>query len=271
MVSFFTSAKQLGLVVVIVIGLTSAACQRTADSRTTGELSTTTPSSDCRTVPHLIGETEICGQPKNMVALGSPALELLLALDMQPVAYGDHFAPHQGSYDAPAQQIPYLGSQVTGTPINVGSAFSPSIEAIVKAQPDLILATEYSEAEYPALSALAPTLILPWFDSDENLRTLAQLVGRPEQAEQLIAKRQQQIKTAREDFSAVVQAYPEVLALGTSNFPNLSLMTESNGFCASLVAELGFQLVYPADTDGTDPAVIPSVSIEILPQLNQAD
>ena len=266
----FARANILGIV--IITGLAISACRPIADDLVAGaEASSPISSSDCRTLQHQMGETKICGQPESIVVLGSPMLELLLALDIQPTGYSDPFMAYQGSYDNPDQHIPYLGSRVTSQPINIGSSFNPSIEAILKAQPDLILATHYSEAEYQIFSKLAPTLILEWFEADANLRTIAQAVGRPEEAEKQIAKKQQQIDTTRKAFAPIVEAYPNVLALGISKSSEISLMTAANGFCASLIEDLGFQLVYPPEIDGADPTVIPSISIEVLPQLNQAD
>jgi iron complex transport system substrate-binding protein len=249
-----------------------AACARSVD-RAPGHSASDSPSADtnCRLIEHQRGETEICGQPERIVVLGSPMLELLLALDIQPAGYGDHFAAYQGVYDNPSQRIPYLGSRVTSQPVNVGSAFNPSLESIVKAQPDLIVVTEYNEAQYQAFSKLAPTLLLNWFDAATNLRTLARVVGRSEKAEELIAKQQQQITNAQKDFAPVVKAHPRVLTLGTSDLSEIFLMTETNGFCASLIQDLGFQLVYPPGVNGDDSSAVPPISLETLPQLNGAD
>lgn len=267
-----SAIKLLALTVFTAVAI--AACNgetnlRTAQGNRPPQLSATP--TDCRLIEHQIGETEICGQPKRIVALGPDMLELLLALDVQPAGYADHFAYHQGDYDNPSQQIPYLGNQVDTQPVNVGLADEPSIEAILKVQPDLILGSQLLNQEYKTLSNISPTLLLKLFDVETNLRVIAQAVGRTEKAEELIAKRQQQIANAHKDFAPIVDAYPNMLTLGAFNFQALSLVTDANSFCASLIEDLGFQLVYPPGIDGNDPSVVPPISLEILPQLNEAD
>ena len=264
---FFARARFFLLVA--IVGFAIAACSRSANNPAVP--SGASGGADCRTLPHLMGATEICGRPQKIVVIGSPLLELLLTLDVQPAGYSDPFATHLGDYDDPPRQIPYLGKRVKGRPVNIGSSFNPSIEAMLKARPDLILATEYNRADYQTLSELAPTLILQWFDADENLQTIAEAIGYPEKAEKFIAERQQRIDTARERFAIAVEEYPKILALAVRKFPEFSLITDANGFCASLLEDLGFQLVYPPGIDGKDPTVVPTISLELLPQLDEAD
>ena len=66
-------------------------------------------------------------------------LELLLALDIQPVGYADYFALPAAKFDRPSQQIPFLGKRITSNPVNVGTADNPDLETIAQLQPDLIL------------------------------------------------------------------------------------------------------------------------------------
>lgn len=229
----------------------------------------TTRSTDCRIIEHQMGKTEVCGQPQNIVALGPNMLELLLALGMQPAGYAEQAAFHQGDYNNPSQQIPYLGDRVTTEPLNVGLAYNPSMERLVKAKPDLILGVEANKAQYKALSNLAPTLLFNWLETDTNLQAIAQAVGRSDQAEQLLAKEKKQIATARQTFAQIVTSHPKVAILSSVDAQQFNLVTNKNGFCGSLVSELGFQLVYPAGVDVNSPAL--PISLEALPQLNAAD
>lgn len=119
------------------------------------------------------------------------------------------------------------------------------------------------------MSNLAPTLLFKLFDVNTNLRAIAQAVGRPEKAEELIAQRQQQIADAREDFTPVVNTYPDVLILVASNIHDLTLITKNNSSCGFLIEDLGFQLVYPPDMNQM--VFRPQISLEILPQLDKAD
>ncbi|MEN9519635.1 MAG: hypothetical protein RLZZ381_2223, partial [Cyanobacteriota bacterium] len=67
---------------------TIAACQ-TQTSNLKTSISNRT---DCRTIEHEVGETEVCGQPERIVVLGPYVLEPLLTLGVQPIGFADHVA-----------------------------------------------------------------------------------------------------------------------------------------------------------------------------------
>jgi iron complex transport system substrate-binding protein len=250
-------------------------CSRTANnfaSNSDSSLSQS-PSADCRIIEHALGKTQVCGQPQRIVALGPNVLESLLALDVQPAGFADPRIFHKGNYDNPNQQIPYLGSRVTSQPANVGLAFKPSLEAILKVQPDLILGTEYNASQYEALSKIAPTLLLKLFDAKMIMRTIAKAVRRSEKAEQLLTETEQKIAAARETFAPVVAAHPNVLLLSLAQLQNIYLGAIAHGHCSSLIEDLGFQLVLPPKfkLEKSQQHTPVSISLETLPQLNDAD
>ena len=229
-------------------------------------------SAACHTIEHTAGATEICGQPENVVVLGSNLLELMLALEVQPAGFADRFPFHAGDYDNPAQQIPYLGPQITSQPANVGLVFSPSLEAIAKAEPDLILGSAANAAQYETLSTIAPTLLLEWFDTEANLQAIATAVRQPERAATLLAETQERVAAAQTDFASVITAHPQVLMLAADpQFAQLTLITSQNSFCGSLVADLGFELVYLPELTEAELTQPTAISLETLPQLNEAD
>lgn len=228
-----------------------------------------TTSSDCRRITHERGETEICGKPQRVVALGPDMLELLLALNVQPVGFADYVRFHKGDYNDPKAQIPYLGNRITTPVANVGWSASPSIEAIVKLKPDLILSRDLSPELYATLSKIAPTLFLKQFDPETNLRAIATAINTP-QAEPVLAKMQQNLKTARQEFAPTVAAHPQVLMLiATGN--EMRLMSATDNLCGSLVEDLGFQLVYPANFNPNQQNSSLPLTLEKLPELDQAD
>lgn len=231
----------------------------------------TTSTTDCRTIKHELGETEVCGQPQRIVVLGPYVLEPLLALDVQPVAFADHIMLHQGDYNDPNQQIPYLGSRITQPLANIGTAYSPSTEAMLKVQPDLILGTDSNADQYETLSEIAPTLLLKWADTEMTLRAIAQAVDRTEQAEQLLMETEQQIVAARETFAPVIATHPKILLLSSSQLQEINLGNSGHGLCSSLIEELGFQLVAPPGFDSSNSESLVPISLETLPQLNAAD
>ena len=257
----------LNLMLAVVI----AACQSPTNSPKAPSETSSTSNDSCQTIAHASGEAEICGQPRRIVALGPYVLEPLVALAIQPIGFADHTAFGQDIYDNPSQQIPYIGDRITNQLENVGTAFTPSIEAIAKAQPDLIVVTEYNAQQYEALSQIAPTILLAYSNAEESLELIARAVDRPKAAKQLIADTKQQVTTARETFSDFVSAYPKALLL-FSRSQELSLSQNSQELCNAVVRELGFQLVSFPESDNTDSkdTVVP-ISSEQLSNLNDAD
>ncbi|MEM9245424.1 MAG: iron-siderophore ABC transporter substrate-binding protein [Cyanobacteria bacterium P01_F01_bin.153] len=227
---------------------------------------------NCRTIEHQQGTTEICGQLRNIVVLGPYLLEPVIALGEQPAGFGDHSLFHKGDYDNPSGQIPYLGSQITTQPVNVGLAYQPSIEAILKIKPDLILARNFNRNRYESLAAIAPTLSLDVVNGKTHLRTVAKALNRTKQAEQLIADTENRIESAKEKFAAIAVKHPKVLMMIANSTQSFSLIHHTQNLCGALVKDLGFNFVYPKSFKGIESnsrAVV--LSQESLPQLNDAN
>ena len=81
------------LVLSVFLGMAIASCQSQANKLETS----TSNRTDCRTIEHEAGETAVCGEPERIVVLGPYVLEPLLALGVQPIAYGDHVAFIRGN------------------------------------------------------------------------------------------------------------------------------------------------------------------------------
>ena len=254
------------------------ACQNSVYQPSNNQVSdTASDRANCRTIHHEMGETEVCGQPQRIVVFGPAHLESLLVLDVYPVGYVAHINFLLGDYTNPAQQIPYLGDRVASLtehhvnqPIaNMGSIFQPSIEAILQMKPDLIIGTEFDKTVYDTLSQIAPTLLLDYYNPEDNLRAIAQAVDRPEKVEQLLKQTQQQIAAAREAFAPLVATHPRALLLSGSQLQTMSL--GGTDVCGSLVEELGFQLVLPPGMENNNPDTEVPISLEILSELNDVD
>ncbi|MEM9449667.1 MAG: iron-siderophore ABC transporter substrate-binding protein [Cyanobacteria bacterium P01_E01_bin.6] len=228
---------------------------------------------NCRTIQHEAGETDICGQPQRIAVLGPFILEPLLALDIQPVAFADHNTWHQGDYDDPRQQIPYLGQYITNGLTNLGSAWQPSVEALVKLKPDLILGAAFNNAEqYETLSAIAPTMLLTWDNAELNLRAIAQAVGSPEKAEQVLLEMDEQVANGRNRFTSFVADHPNVLLISTdSRLQDIYMGNSAHGLCSSLLIDLGFNLVSVPGLKDNQPGAAVPISLEALTQANTDD
>ena len=218
-----------------------------------------------------MGETEICGNSQKVVAVGPAALEALLILDIQPVGFADHFPVHQGSYDNPSQQIPYVGDRITLPIANIGISSNPSLEAIFQLQPDFILGDRLTLDQYNAFSEIAPTLPLELSESEANLMAVAQAVDLTERAEEILIEAEQKVAAARRNFAPFVASNPKVLLLSAFDLQNMFLANSAHGTCRSVVEEVGFQLVAPPEFDNINSDVQLPISIEALPQLNEAD
>jgi iron complex transport system substrate-binding protein len=266
------SLQTIGLAIAIIIAI--IACHPNLDSVTTrATLPKTSENADCRAIKHLMGTTQICNQPQRIAVLGPNALEPLLALGIQPTGYAEHDVYHQGDYTNPQQQMPYLGQFVQRPLINLGSAYTPSIEGISKIQPDLILGTEGNDPnQYQLLSKIAPTVILSWADSEVNLRTVAQIFDRSQQAEQLLIQSNQRVATARNQFASLIAANPKMLLMSLTATPQIYLLGNyGHGLCSSLIEKLGFQLAEPPGLKVSQPGMLVSITSENLPDLNQAE
>ena len=227
---------------------------------------------NCQFLQHEHGETEVCGQPQKIVALGPNMLEILLALDVQAVGYADYFSLPFSKFDRPSQQIPFLGERVTNQPVNLGSADDPSLETIAQLQPDLILGGLSSNRdEYALLSQIAPTLLFTYAVDDEwqkQIRLIAKALGKSERAERVIAKHSERIAQAQKALQPIVSKYPKVLLLGSEQLDKGIQIDPYNhdSSCSALMEDLGFQLVFPPNSEGKE-AQGGNVSLELLPQL----
>ncbi|UAJ72233.1 iron-siderophore ABC transporter substrate-binding protein [Synechocystis sp. PCC 7339] len=224
---------------------------------------------DCRIIEHKMGKTEICGQPERIVVLGPYLLESLLALNVQPIAYADHIGFHQRDYDRPTEQIPYLGKYINQSIANVGVAYMPSMEAIFKTKPDLILSLDDNQEHYQTLSRFAPILMFSWNEPNENLKKIAQAVNRKESAEKILEETAKKIAKAKDELAKTITDYPDILLLYAQDLQEL-FINNNRGLCSSLVKELGFNLITISPSEASSNQRIP-LSLEVLPQLNAAD
>ncbi|KAI9135050.1 ABC transporter substrate-binding protein [Acaryochloris sp. CCMEE 5410] len=254
-------ALSLGL----LVGALTLACGTTGNRP-----DASTPTSGCERIKHDGGETEICRQPQTIVAIGPNVLELLLALDIQPVGYADYYALPFTDFDQPQSQIPYLGERLTGQVTKVGTWNSPSLEAILKLKPDLIVgSTLANQGQYSLLSQAAPTLLFSYGAKkgwQTQLRLLAKVLNRSEKAEQVIATHNQLVAEARKKLQPTVQKYPQVLLLASEQLEQGLAVENSGSRCGGLLENLGFKLLAPKNI-GTEGPGRNNISLELLPKL----
>ena len=233
---------------------------------------------NCRTVSQVLGETTVCDRPKKVAVLDVHSLDLLLSLGEQsagvvtplPISTND-----TSRVQRPDIAIPYLGDKVTTQPTYLGSlGRPPSLEVLSQSRPDLIVGESWQiQGGAGALMAkLAPTLPLaPRSERGnwrKNLRALAQALGDEALADRAIARYRRQIDAARRDLKSVIKAHPRVLILtGESMNKGVLFVLTGEGYIGEVLESIGFDVVEPP---GPIRNFIP-LSIEILPELNQAD
>jgi len=75
----------------------------------------------------------------------------------------------------------------------------------------------------------------------------------------------------RQEFASVVAVNPKLLLLNSGELRDIYLVTNRTGICRSLLEELGFQIVSPPNFPKNPPSHLVPISLEAIPQLNQAD
>ncbi|MEM9246715.1 MAG: iron-siderophore ABC transporter substrate-binding protein, partial [Cyanobacteria bacterium P01_F01_bin.153] len=103
------------------------------------------------------------------------------------------------------RKFPDYLKEHTGRIVNVSASGQPSLEAIIKLHPDLILSNKISSAEvYPLLSQIAPTVLAE--DTGRNgdwpkqLRLYGEALGRGDRVEEILADYQEQVRDLRKRF-----------------------------------------------------------------------
>jgi iron complex transport system substrate-binding protein len=181
----------LGIVTIILL----LACHSNiSPNAITGDntLSTSSLPVATRVVKHALGETIIPTQPQRIIVLNDISLlDPVLSLGIKPIGTVSYFPQYdflfRGVTNDEAAGIEFVG---------VGN--QPNIERIIMLKPDLILMREYQKNAYEQLSAIAPTVVvdLPGmnYSFKENLRFIAQVLGKSEKAEEVIAEYYERVR-----------------------------------------------------------------------------
>jgi iron complex transport system substrate-binding protein len=247
------------ITIALISFIVVTACQ--SPTPVTQTLST---SANCKIIEHDIGETEICDQPQKIAVLGPYALDLTLSLGMQPAGYAEFSKENLGET---VESIPFLGDRVTTQPVGLGLRNSPSLEALVKLKPDLIIGEHFHESFYSQFSQIAPTVLFSGQEDHwkQSLVKLAKGFNQEEKAQEILDNYQQRIVQIKEEYTEVIAANSNVLMMYGSELPkNIRLETEDT-FAGHILEDLGFDMVYP--TDAVSPYDDAPISFEMLPSL----
>ena len=222
----------------------------------------------CQSIQHGSGMTQVCGQLQEIVALDPHALDLLIALGIQPIGYAEDRRALVGSPNSgePTVQIKYLGDRLTRSPIHVGTWQAPSLETILRLKPDLILG-RIQPSLYENLSKIAPTLSLASSEQERwqsSLLKLGKAINRERRAQTAIEQYQKRLAIVRTDLKPIAQR-SKVLLLAMSTMNHIEIFT-SDTYAGGLLKDLGFQLVIPEHLSVQQREI--NISLETLPQFH---
>lgn len=257
----------------LALGLILAGChaQLPPDSSNLNTLlvhSSTDPA--CKNITHAWGATQLCQPPQRIIALDPHALDLLLCFGIQPIGYAEDGralvgAPEVGKTVA---GVKYLGDRLRQLPIHVGTWEAPSLEAMLRLQPDLILSGYLDPIQYRNVSQIAPTLIPidDWTSAkqwQQHVRLLGQVLEREATAQQVIATYDRQIQAARAALTAIKPR--RVLLLSMTGLDYIGVFNQDT-FAGAILIDLGFELVTPAPFQSSYGEIV--IGLETLPQLD---
>ena len=162
-------------------------------------------------IPHAFGETVISAKPQRVATVAAGNHEVPLALGVVPVGmaaveFGGNAEKSTDWFDAKLAETE--GAQ---KPVQWSEASGIDAEAIAAVKPDVILAvySGITQEDYDRLSKIAPTVAYPkdvpaygtsWQQSTE---VIGRVLGKEQEAEELIADLEQQIKDAGEKHAGL--------------------------------------------------------------------
>lgn len=147
---------------------------------------------DTRTVGTANGPVVVPSTPKRVVVLGDTELDAALSVGVRPIGT----AAARGGTDVSR----YLAERA-GDPAIVSTARGANLEAVLEAEPDLIIATAQTDPPtYERLSAIAPTVVRSsrgFGDWKDATLAVGDALGRRRQAERVISGVEQRASSIR--------------------------------------------------------------------------
>lgn len=202
------SARRPVLAAALVAGAVVLAGCGSSDSP--AEASTTAATGDGAfpvTIESALGDAVIEEAPVRVVTLGMGSAETAIALGVTPVGIEEYpWGSDETGY------LPWIHEALEESgedlPVQLTGGTEIDVEAILELEPDVILApwSGITQEQFDTLSEIAPTVAYPdlaWsIDWDQQITTIGQALGQPDEAQDLI--------TGIEDqFAEAAAAHPE--------------------------------------------------------------
>lgn len=220
---------------------------------------------DCRVITHDMGETEVCGTPTTIIALGPHMLDILISLGVPAAGFAETQYINEEDWGKPVGNIVYLGPYIETMPINVGDRQDPNLEVILSLQPDLILSELRDQAQLDLLQQIAPTLAYRGNRADDWQRTIvpiAEALNIPAEAERVMAEHEAYMAEKRAELEPIIAQYPKISFISQNQESVLSTFTDES-WAGDLLADLGFEVVaYPGEAGAAT-----DISSENMPEL----
>ncbi|AXM89921.1 iron-uptake system-binding protein [Anoxybacillus ayderensis] len=181
-----------------------------------------------------LGKTYTVPMPvERIVITGSmETMEDALVLDVKPIGgitIGGKF--------------PSMFKKITGSTVSIGEKTQPNMETIVKLKPDVILAsTKFPKDVLNKLQKIALTIPVSHISTDweANLRLLATLTGKKQQAENIIKSYKAELTTAKKKLGTKLKG-KKVVAIRIRN-GNIMIYNKDVFFNPTLYRDLGLMV-----------------------------
>ncbi|MCS7460837.1 ABC transporter substrate-binding protein [Paenibacillus doosanensis] len=189
-----------GMIVLLLFVIMTSACGNNDNAKgtSTGSEAAGFPSgngsstSATQTIEHFFGKTEVPVHPQRVAVFGLEDLALSLGV---PMVYGYDFDGYYLDDQLKALHIPLSGS----------ADFKPNLEAVLSAQPDLIIVQKNAidQSGYDELSKIAPTIAFGPEDWKSSIVAIGKATGSEDKAKAVIQSYDDKLKKAKD---AIVSA-----------------------------------------------------------------
>ncbi|MDR5650506.1 ABC transporter substrate-binding protein [Staphylococcus nepalensis] len=225
-------AKWMGLLFLTLTALLLVACGKVGGNDS-DESNKESKSKDSVAIKHEGGTTHIDKNPQRVVSLEFSFVDALAALDIKPVGVAD-----DGKKDRILKPI----RDKIGDYKSVGARKQPNLEEISNQKPDLIIAdSNRHKGIQQDLEKIAPTIMLPSFDSDykdniEAFKTISKAVGKEDKGKDRLKEHNELMDKYKKEIT-MDKSQP---VLATVIAKSGLLAHPENTYVGDLLKELGF-------------------------------
>ncbi|MGE6630698.1 ABC transporter substrate-binding protein [Bacillus sp. NPDC077027] len=247
--------KWFALLTLCIMMVISAACGATENKTTSNTAKSKTAESTKTKINYLNQTYELKTPVKRIVIAGSlESMEDAKLLGIRPIG-----ASTIGG------TFPELFKDITSKTEGIGEKTEPNLEKILKLKPDVILgSTKFPAATIKKLDKVQTTIPVSHVSSDweSNLLLLGTLTGKSEEAKNIIANYQEDLKQAKETLKKTSSNKTAVILRIRQG--DLYVYPEDVYFNSTLYGDLGFT----APSDVKQAKVQTMISMERLGELN---